>query len=164
MPVDKSVVAITQVIGSGLISPMIPVARLRPACAGEQKHGAAIHQCIRQVIKALDAGAFYYSDWHVDDQHHEEHGQAKPRRRGAGSLADKQQETRDCVNDCRQVRPNGVSIDPLGSHHFQRNAGNVIGVYELFEAVIQHGNGNEVARNRRQDVRATIAPLLRRKP
>jgi len=49
--------------------------------ARQQKNGAAKHQCIRQVIKAIvEAGAFHYSDRHVDDQLHEEHGQAQPRR------------------------------------------------------------------------------------
>ena len=41
-----------------------------------------------------------------------------------------------------------MSREPGGSHHFQRNTGDVIGVHELLEAVKQHGNGDEVARDR----------------
>jgi len=85
----------------------------------KQKNGAAKHQCIRHVIKAIvKAGAFHYSDRHVDNQFDEEHGQAQPRRCCAGFLANKQQGTRGCVNHGRQVRPNGVSVDVLGSHRF----------------------------------------------
>jgi hypothetical protein len=36
----------------------------------------------------------------------------------------------------------------------------VIAVHELLEAVKQHGNRNEISRNRRKDVRAALAPVL----
>ena len=53
-----------------------------------------------------------------------------------------------------------MSKEPCGSHHFQGNAGDVIGVQELLDTVIQHGNGNEVARNRRSESRGTRVLLL----
>src|SRR5207247_7471532 len=51
-----------------------------------------------------------YSDRHVDHQHHEEHGQAQPRRCRAGFLTNQQQDTRDHVNRGRQVRPKRISL------------------------------------------------------
>jgi hypothetical protein len=43
----------------------------------EQKYGAAKHQCIRHVIKAIvEAGAFHHCDRHVDNQNHRKHGEA----------------------------------------------------------------------------------------
>ena len=44
--------------------------------ACEQKNGAAKHQGVCHVIKALEAGALHYRDRHVNDQHPEEHGRA----------------------------------------------------------------------------------------
>lgn len=126
----------------------------------EHKNGAAKHQRIRHVIEALEAGALYYRERHIDDQLNTEHSQARPRRCCASFLANKQQDTRDCVNRGCQVRPNGMAEDVGGSHQFQRNAGNVIGMPELLEAVKQHGNGNEVSRNRRKNVGSTLARLL----
>ena len=59
----------------------------------------------------------------------------------------------DCVHygGKKTSSPNGMSREPGGSHHFQRNTGDVIGVHELLEAVKQHGNGDEVARDRFTD-------------
>jgi hypothetical protein len=52
--------------------PMIPTATLPAAGASEHKNGAAKHQCIGHVIKAIvEAGAFHYSDRHIDNQLHE---------------------------------------------------------------------------------------------
>src|SRR3974390_208313 len=128
--------------------------------ARKQKNRAAKHQRIRHVIKTIaEAGAFHYSDRHIDDQLHDEHGQANPRRRRAGFLANEQQGTRDRVNHGRQVRPNGVAVDVPGCHAFQRNAGNVIAVHELLDAEKQHRNSNEISRNRRKDAPAALAPL-----
>jgi hypothetical protein len=36
--------------------------------AREQKNGAAIHQCIRHVIKAVETGTFHDCDGHVGEQ------------------------------------------------------------------------------------------------
>ena len=85
--------------------------------ACEQKNGAAKHQRIRHIIKAVgEAGAFHYSDRHLDGQLHKKHCHAQPRRCGAGFLSGKQQDTRHRVNHGGHVRPNGVSVDPGGSH------------------------------------------------
>ena len=45
-----------------------------------------------------------------------------------------------------------------GSQRFQRNAGNMIAVQKLLEAEEQHGNGDEVSRDGRHDVRAALSP------
>ena len=42
----------------------------------------------------------------------------------------------------------------------QRNGGNVLAVQELFDAVEQHGNRDEVARDRRHDARRALGPAV----
>jgi hypothetical protein len=127
--------------------------------AGEEKNGAAEHQRIGDVIEAEgEAGAIHEADGDIDGQLHEENGRANAGRSQAGFLANEQRNARDGVKQGREVGPKGVAQDVGGSQASQGNAGDTVGVQELLEAVKEHGNCDEVARDGGEDVRDSLAP------
>jgi len=114
--------------------------------AGEQEDGAAKHESVANIVEAVvEAGTLDETDGEVDDEFDEEHGQAQPSGGGSRFLADEQEDSGDGVNCGGYVSPNGVAENVVRSERFERDGGDVIGVEELFEAVEEHGNGDEVA-------------------